>query len=81
MLGGSTKAQTDLKDTDHYIKTILMTTTMMTVTMRMKTAGSIYGRIYKMPATWIRCFTDTLANPHNNFAMKASSALFSLEKM
>lgn len=49
---------------------------MMTI---IKTIGSNYIRIYKMPA-WPTYFADIITNPPNNFAMKALTGLFSLKK-
>lgn len=81
ILGGSTKAPNHLKHIDHYIKMITMTTTMMKIIMRIKIKGSIYRRIYKMPATWTSYFANIITNPHGNFPTQALLALFSLEKM
>ena len=45
---GSTKAQTDLKHIDHYIKMVTMIIT-----------GSMNRRIYKMPAAWHFCIVTS----------------------
>lgn len=62
-----------------YIKVIIMTT-MISIMKTIKTTGSNYRRIYKMPA-WTSYFADRFTNPHNNFAVKAFPGLFSLKKM
>lgn len=52
-----------------YIKMIIV------MIIIMKTTGSIYRRIYKMPATWTSYPADTVTNPHS-FTMKALPAYF-----